>query len=125
MITLLLILLFAVGGLILGALAVLAVAGLGVLGAVAVPALVGVAGLAASGIAATLLAVVTGLGYAASYAFSGVRALVTERQEAPVSVVERNIPERQLQAVANVGDKNIPFDLALQCQELKLVPCPV
>jgi len=105
---------------------VLAIAGLGALAAVAVPVLAGLAGLVASGIAAAFLAVVTGLVYAASYAFSGVRAaLIAGRQEAPVSVVEQNIPERQLQTAVSTVNENIPYDLALQCQELKLVPCPI
>lgn len=122
---LLLTLLLIFGGLILGVLALpalvalggIAVAGLAALGAVVAPLAVLAAGFVASGVAAAVLGVVTGLGYAGSYAYSGVRGLVTGRRETVV-------PERQLQpAASTVGE--IPYDVAAQCQEQKLVPCPI
>jgi hypothetical protein len=122
---LVLMLLLVFGGLILGVLALpalvalggIAVAGLGALGAIVVPFVALAAGFVASGVVSAFLLVVTGLGYAASYAYSGIRVLVTGRRETVA-------PVRQLQPAASTVSE-IPYDVAAQCQEQKLVPCPI
>ncbi len=129
---LVLMLLLIFGGLILGVLAIpalvvlagLAAAALGTLALIVVPPVVALAGLVGSGIAEAVLAVVTGLGYAGSYASSRVRVLATGRREEPVSVTEQNIPERQLQPTVSTVDQ-LPYNVAGQCQEQKLIPCPI
>jgi len=124
---LLLTLLLIFGGLILGVLALpalvalggISIAGLAALGAIVVPLAVLAAGFVASGVAAAVLAAVTGLGYAGSYAYSGVRGLVTGRRRAAFRVTGQ-----QLQPSASTLGE-IPADVAAQCQEEKLVPCPI
>jgi len=126
---------------ILGLIALFGAPLIGLLAVVAAPALA-IAGLAVAfsnanvsvpalqtlevlGIAVGVIALVAALAYIANRLASRTQVLVLRPREAPVRVREPTVIEPRRQAAVSMPEKTLPADLAVQCQGLQLVPCPV
>ena len=137
---------------ILGLMAVFVVPIIGVLAVVAAPAIVVLAVLAAPalaiaalagafstanvsvpvlgtlevlGIAVGVFALVAALAYVANRLASRTQVPALRPREVPVRAREQVIVEPQRQAAVGMTQQAIPADLAAQCQDGQLAPCPV
>jgi hypothetical protein len=129
------------GAPLIGLLTVAAVPAIAVLAVVAAPALA-IAALARAfsnanvsvpalqalevlGIAVGVIALVAALAYLANRLASRTQVQALRPREVPVRVREQTIIEPRRQAAVSMTRETLPADIAVQCQGLQLVPCPV
>jgi hypothetical protein len=77
------------------------------------------------GIAIGVFGLVAALAYVANRLASRAQVPALRPQEVLVGAREQVIVEPRSQAAVSVTQQTIPADLAAQCQEGQLVPCPV
>jgi hypothetical protein len=77
------------------------------------------------GIAVGVIALVAALAYTANRLASRTQVPALRPREVPARVSEQTILEPRRQAAVRMTEQTLPADLAVQCQGLQLVPCPV
>ena len=77
------------------------------------------------GIAVGILLALAALAYLIGVGIPATRQPAVRQREAVAVASERNVPEVRRETVTSLRQQDIPYDLAAQCQEQRLVPCPV
>jgi hypothetical protein len=76
------------------------------------------------GVAVGIVLALAALAYLIGVGIPATREPVIRRREV-VRASDRNLPEVRQETVTTLRVQDIPYDLAAQCQEQRLVPCPV